>query len=380
MIVLGAAVSLTGKYAIDGANTKKGYELAVRKINDQGGVKVAGKHYKLAVRYYDDESIPLRGSELAERLIRQDGVKFMLGPYGSSLTKAMLPVVEKYKVPMIEGNGEARELFTRGYHYLFAVLSTSDQYLALAVDFAAEHASKLGKSKQDLRVALAMEDEPFAQDVRAGALDGVVRHGMKVVIDDQLPPGLDDMSGTLGKVKALKPDLLLISGQEQGALTAVDQIEAQRVAVPMIALTHCETAQLVAKRGPAAEHLLCAHQWHRSLGYKDTLFGTGEDFAREFERTHQYEPPSQAAQSAAVVQVFADAFARAQSLDPETVRSAIAGTELETFYGPIKFDAAGRNIAKPMVLTQVQGGKHVVVFPAKWASSTPVVPRPLRTP
>jgi branched-chain amino acid transport system substrate-binding protein len=83
-----------------------------------------------------------------------------------------------------------------------------------------------------------MDDEPFAQDVRAGALESVVRHGMKIVIDDQLPPGLDDMSGTLAKVRALKPDLLLVSGQEQGALTAVDQIEAQRVAVPMIALTH----------------------------------------------------------------------------------------------------------------------------------------------
>jgi branched-chain amino acid transport system substrate-binding protein len=59
------------------------------------------------------------------------------------------------------------------------------------------------------------------------------------------------------------------------------------------------------------------------------------------------------------------------------VRDAIAATELETFYGPIKFDASGRNIAKPMVLTQIQVGKYVVVAPAKWATGTPVVPRPL---
>ena len=77
-----------------------------------------------------------------------------------------------------------------------------------------------------------------------------------------------------------------------------------------------------------------------------------------------YEAPYQAAQSAAAVHVFADAFKRAQSLDPEKVRDAIAATELETFYGPVKFDEPGRNIAKPMVLTQVQGGKYVVVFPA----------------
>ena len=52
--MLGAAVSLTGKYALNGANTKNGYELAVHKINDKGGVSIGGRPYKLVVRYYDD--------------------------------------------------------------------------------------------------------------------------------------------------------------------------------------------------------------------------------------------------------------------------------------------------------------------------------------
>jgi branched-chain amino acid transport system substrate-binding protein len=120
VIVLGAAVSLTGKFAPNGTNTKNGYELAVREVNDNGGVKVGGRSYKLTVRYYDDESTPVRDTALAERLITQDDVKFMLGPYGSDLTKAILPVVEKYQVPMLEGNGAARELFTQGYRYISA--------------------------------------------------------------------------------------------------------------------------------------------------------------------------------------------------------------------------------------------------------------------
>ena len=114
VIVLGAAVSLTGKYALNGTNTKNGYELAVREVNDNGGVKVGGRSYRLVVRYYDDESTPARGTELAERLIKQDGVKFMLGPYSSGLTKAILPVVEKYKVPMIEGNGDGARAVHQG--------------------------------------------------------------------------------------------------------------------------------------------------------------------------------------------------------------------------------------------------------------------------
>jgi branched-chain amino acid transport system substrate-binding protein len=79
VIVLGAPVSLTGKYALNGANTKNGYDLAVHRINDKGGVTIGGRPYRLVVHYYDDDSTPARGTELAEQLVKQDGVKFMLG-------------------------------------------------------------------------------------------------------------------------------------------------------------------------------------------------------------------------------------------------------------------------------------------------------------
>ena len=83
-INLGAAVSLTGKYSVNGKNTKDGYDLAIKRLNEMGGVKVSGKVYKLKVVYYDDESTPARGAQLAERLISQDGVKFLLGAYRKS--------------------------------------------------------------------------------------------------------------------------------------------------------------------------------------------------------------------------------------------------------------------------------------------------------
>jgi branched-chain amino acid transport system substrate-binding protein len=376
VIVLGAAISLTGKYAQNGTNTKNGYDLAVARINDKGGIEIGGKTYKLTIRYYDDESAPARGAELAERLIEQDSVKFILGPYSSGLTKAILPVVEKHKVPMIEANGSARELFTKGYRYLFAVLSTSDQYLSPAIDLAAAEADKLGKKPNEIKVAMAMENDPFAQDVRAGVLDDIERHGMKTVIDDQLPPELNDMSPTLNKVKAVKPDMLIVSGHEKGALMAVNQIKALKAYVPIVAMTQCDSAQIAEKLGADADYTLCAHQWHESLGYKDDLFGTAKNFAAEFKAAYGYPAPYQAAESAAAVEVFADAFKRAQNLDPEKVREAIAATDLQTFYGPIKFDAAGRNIAKPVVLTQVLDGKYQLVEPAEWATAKPVIPRP----
>src|SRR5690349_23185476 len=170
-ITLGAAVSLTGKYSVNGKNTKDGYDLAVERINEMGGVKVGGKSYQLKVVYYDDESTPARAAQLTERLINQDGVKYVLGAYGSGLTKAMAPVTEKYKVPHVEGNAAARELFTQGYKYLFAVLSTSDYYLRDAVNLAAEVAKEHGKDPKTVKLAMAFENDPFSLDVRDGVLE-----------------------------------------------------------------------------------------------------------------------------------------------------------------------------------------------------------------
>jgi len=375
-IVLGAAVSLTGKYSTNGKNTQDGYALAASRINELGGVKVGGKAYQLKILYYDDESTSARGAQLAERLISQDGVKFLLGPYSSGLTKAIAPVTEKYGIPMVQGNGADRNLFTQGYRNMFAVLNTSDYYLRSAINLAAEQAQHTGKSPKGMKVAIAVENDNFSQDVRDGVVEDAKRLGMVVVIDDKLPPELNDMSATLTKVKALKPDILVVSGHEKGAALAVRQVAEMRVDVPMLALTHCDSAQIIEKFGKSAEFAVCGSQWDRSLSYKDHWFGTAEQYARLFEEKYHYEAPYQAAESSAAVLVFADALQRAASFDPGKVRDALAATDLMTFYGPVKFDGSGKNVAKSMVLYQVQDGKFKVVAPARWASSHIIYPAP----
>ena len=107
-------MSLSGKYALSGAHTKNGYDLALRRLNKRGGVAIAGTPYELVIKYYDDESTPARGTELAERLIKQDGVKYILGPFGSGQTKAMLPVIEKYRAPMVESERSGARAFHQG--------------------------------------------------------------------------------------------------------------------------------------------------------------------------------------------------------------------------------------------------------------------------
>lgn len=375
-ITLGAAVSQSGKYSTNGQHTMNGYNMAVDMINANGGVMIGGTAHKIAIKYYDDESTPARGAELAERLISQDGVKFLLGPYSSGLTKAIAPITEKHGVPMVEANGASRSLFNNGYKYLFAVLSTSEQYLASSITLAAERAEAAGKDPSTLKIAMAFENDPFSQDIRAGVMEDAAKYGMKIVIDDKLPKDLSDMTPTLTKVRALKPDLLVVSGHSKGAATAVRQINEQKVYVPMLAMTHCDSADIIGKFGDAAENTLCASQWAPTLTYSDDLMGSAGDFAANFKKLYDYAPPYQAAESAAAVMVFADAFTRAGSTDQAAVRDALSATDIQTFYGNVKFDGTGKNIAKPMVLYQVQGGTLKVVGPTEWAEADIVHPRP----
>ena len=376
-ITLGSAISITGKYSTNGIHASNGYDLAVKMINESGGVKVGGKSYKLAVKYYDDESTPARGAQLAERLIKQDGIKFMLGPYSSGLTKAVAPVTEKYKIPMVEAEGASRSLFTQGYRYLFAVLSTSEQYLASSIALAAEMAVKQGKKSSDVTVAMAFENDPFSLDVRAGVIDDIKKFNMKIVIDDKLPRDLNDMSATLTKVKALRPDLLVVSGHSKGAATAARQIKEMQIQVPMIAMTHCEAAKVISKFGSSTDGFLCPTQWAETLSYSDPMFGTAADYDKLFKATYEgyKNVPYQSAQASAAVMVWKDAFERADSFDIEKLRDALSATEMKTFYGNIRFSEAGNNLAKPMVLRQIQNGKLNVVAPSEWASHPVDFPR-----
>ena len=372
-IVIGSAISLTGKYATNGVHAQRGYEYAISKIKEKGGVKIGDKCYNFKVIYYDDESKGDRAATLAERLISQDKVQYMLGPYSSGMTKAIAPITEKYKIPMVEAEGASRSLFNKGYKYMFAVLSTSEQYLASAIALAAQIAEKNGKPTSSVKLAIAVENDPFSLDVRAGVLDDAKKYGMQVIIDEKLPRDLSDMSAILTKVKLLKPDILVVSGHTKGAVTAARQIGEQNIKVPMIAMTHCEAADVVGKYGAAANDLLCPTQWSESLSYSGPLFGTAKEYelgimAAYPDAYQGKKVPYQTAQASAAVYVFKDAFERSGSLDKEKLRDAIAATDLKTFYGQIRFASEGNNIAKPMVLRQIQNGVYVVVAPAEFAS------------
>jgi branched-chain amino acid transport system substrate-binding protein len=376
-LILGAALSATGIYASNGNNTKNGYEFGVKKVNDAGGVKIGGKCYHFKIKYYDDESTPARAAQLVERLINQDNIKFMLGPYSSPMTKAILPVTEKYKTPVVQSEAASRSLFTQGYKYHFGIIATSEKYLTPVIDMAAVQAKKAGKKPSDVKVAMIYQDDAFSLDVRQGVVELIKKHGMKTAIDDRMPKDLNDITSFLTKVKALKPDVLLLSGHEKGAATAARQMGEQKTAVPLIGITHCESGKVVNDFPKVADGFVCPTQWDETMKASDPLFGTAANYNKEMKAAHpEYKTvPYQTAQASAAILVWKAAFEKANSLDQEKVREALTKIDIPTFYGRVRFAPDGSNPGKSIVMRQIQKGKYVVVAPPEVAAAPVVYPR-----
>src|SRR5262249_53938190 len=187
-IVLGAAISMTGKTAKEGEYTRDGYQFAIDTLNQLGGIKVGGKPYKVKLKYYDDESKSERTAQLFEKLVNEDKVNLLLGPYASAPTATAAPIAEKYKIPMVEANGSAESIFNKGYKYSFMVLSPAKLYLRGVIDLVRK------KDPNVKTVAILGENEPFSKEVAAGAAEYAKSVGMEVAYHELYPSNTQDVS------------------------------------------------------------------------------------------------------------------------------------------------------------------------------------------
>ncbi len=166
-VKIGAAVSLTGNFAREGNLLKNGYAYWEKLINEAGGIDVAGKKTKVEVIYYDDESKPQSSARLTEKLITEDNVKFILGPYSSGIATATAAISEKYKVVTMTPMATADSLYQRGYKFIFCPAPLASTTL----DPMLELIKKL--PNPPTTVAIAGPDDLFPERVRRrGAEEG----------------------------------------------------------------------------------------------------------------------------------------------------------------------------------------------------------------
>ena len=373
-ILFGSSVSLTGSLAKEGKLTQEGYDFWKNYINAHGGLKVGGKTYKVEIKYYDDESKPATAAQLAERLIDQDHVNFILGPYGSGTAFTVAQMVERKKMPMVEGNGAAEKIFSQGFKYTFAVLSPAKRYLEGILDM-----SKQQKPAAQT-VAITAASDAFSQEVAQGAAEWAAAHGMKVVYNNKYPDTATDVSSIVSAVKATNPDVILNAGHLNDALLVHKGLKEQNVLAKIYGYSvGPDTPDFANSLGKDANYVFGGAQWSDAVKYRADrpgFYKTAKEYAKAFEAVYGHRPDYHNAESTAACVAFQYAIQNAGSLDTEKVRDALQKLDITTFYGIIKFDSRGMNVFKPMVTNQIQNGRLVTVWPRGLAEAPVKFPTP----
>jgi branched-chain amino acid transport system substrate-binding protein len=356
---VGAALSLTGSLAKEGALTKQGYQLCQEKVNKAGGVKVGGKKAKLAITYSDDKSEPDTAAQLIDKF-NDSGKKLILGPYGSPSTEAAAAAVERNGQVMADSSGADDNIFTKGYKNTFAVLSPATDYVATIIKAIDEGANPKPKT-----AAILSADDGFSQTAAKGGTAEAKKSGLKVVAQESFPEKTTDVSSALTKVKGKNPDLILGSVHIEEGIAIIKQSQelgvkpaggfGETVAPP--------TPDFRKALGANANGVVGSTQWTPNVKGSGPIFGSAQDYTRDFKKRFGADAEYHSAEAAAACMALVLAVEKADSADAKKVRDAMAGLNTNSFFGPIRFNAKGQNVYKPMSAIQIQDGKVVTVYP-----------------
>ena len=377
---VGVITSLSGAEVIGGNITKYGYDLWEETVNKKGGIKVGDKSYQVKLVYADDQSDPAAGANAVERMITSEKVDFILGPYTSGVTKAVAPILDKYKVPMITGSAESPSIWTQKFAYTFGSVPAAD----LTASSPLETLSKLTDPPKT--IAIIGVNDAFSKSVAESFKAAAEKNGMKVLKYDVVPAGTD-FTPLISAIKQLNPDVLAVGGHEAEHMEIIKGSKSLGF-MPKAFVMHygITNPDFTKNLGKDADYVYGAAVWTPDLQLKDDLYGTAQDYVKLYQVKYNATPDYTAAACSATGQSFSAALAKIGAKPPlsdqqrEELMKALEQVEVNTFYGPIKFATEGNwfhnNVGLKALTIQMVKGEQIIVGPADMKAKDAIYPVP----
>lgn len=362
-IKVGIILPATGEKAKFGEIEKKSFEMALEEINAAGGVN--GK--KLEFLYEDDTGRPDVARSAAEKLITQDQVAMLGGGYGSSETFAIAGVAQQNRVPFLVNTGSDNKITEMKWNYIFRLNQPVSDYPQGLESFMAD----IVKPKT---VAILYENTNFGSSGSKEFQETCKKMNLKVVLNEGYQSGGIDFTPILVKVKQENPDIVYMISYLMDASLIMKQSMELRLTPKMFVgggagFTLPEFAQ---NAGKAANMVFSATLWYQTLPYPGA-----KEYYDKFVARNKMPTEYHGAEAYSSAYVIADALKRAKSTSPDDVRESLAGTDLMTVFGPVKF-IAYENMTNqnklPTYLVQWIDGKLELVWPKQTASKPYVYP------
>jgi len=377
-IKVGLLYPVSGPVSSIGQLCVNGHKFAVDKINAQGGIKsLGGAKIKLVIA--DTEGKGEVGMAETEKLIKNENVVAIFGAYQSGVTFPTTQVAEKYKTPFLVGQAVADPITDRGFKYTFRTQFKGSWNAIGTLNILKWLGEKKGKPAKT--VALLYEDTLWGQSTAKTWKKKTPDYGLKIVGDFPYSKSATDLSPTITKIKALKPDALLqISYTADAILLTRTMYELGLNTSARIPSGggHSDPRFLEAV-GDMAENIIVNLMWHHTLKGPGTKV---QDTNAAFKKIYGDDLDDYSASAYSITWVLKDALERAGSTDKEKLREAISKTNIDIHNSPsvmpfaLKFDKTGQDPDAIGVATQYQNGKQVLIWPEEFAAAKPVFPMP----
>lgn len=361
-IKIGTPLALTGGLADEGKKQVIAYDMWLSRVNGSGGINVNGKKMKVELVRYDYETNAQRAQQLAEKLIVEDKVDFLLAPFGSGHTKVVAGVAERYGVPVVATSASSESIFDQGYKNLFGVLAPNKGSITNLLDLVSKNLPQIKT------VAILGREDVFPKAVAGTMNDLASKAGYNIRSIEYYSVGALDLSTPISKIKSIKPDWIFITGYSKDLILARKQMADLGVTAPVVTMiTGPVYREFIDALGPQAENVTSTTWWHHSALLKgDDPWGSTKAFYDEFVSKEKQDPDYVHAASAAALVALQKAIEKAKTTDKAKVRDALASLDIKTFYGPIKFGPNGMNTAiDGLPIIQVQKGQPLPIFPAE---------------
>ena len=366
---------LSGPWARQGQLMRMGADMAIEEINQKGGIKALGGA-KLALVVADAGDSTEKAKNAAQRLLAQD--PDLIGGTGawlSSFTLAATEVTERAQLPWLTLSYS--DLITnRGFKYIFQTSPTADRQAAETVPAALDLAEKAtGKRPKTVGILMDNTASPvsFAKPLREGGLE---KAGLKLVVDQIFTPPLSDATPLIEKVRAARPDFLLLpissTPDNKLVLEKLDEFGLGKGRLPLV-------GNGAPFGSPELKKVIGAELLEGLLfSVADWPFKGQEAFIEQFKkRTGEPWMTQDSLTSYGDIWIFKEALERAGAADRAKVAEAIRAMNLTdgpaklAFPGPVRFDDKGRRQDVPLIFAQWQKGEPVTVFPTDLALAKP---------
>lgn len=358
-IRVGATASLTGVYAAPGEDQLHGIRMWVHDINARGAL--LGR--KVVLVSYDDKSDAETTRRLYRKLINEDKVDLLIGPYSSDLTMVAAAVAEEHDFPMVAAGAASSMIWSQGYRNIFQVDAPAAAYMTLLLEAAQDNAGLN-------RIALVYPNTDFSTEVAQGVRSIAAERGMTIVYDQEYPLDNTDFSGLVSGMKAAQPELVIGATYLDDSVAFVKESKRQNFSPKAMAFTVGPALTEFGDRlGEDANGVMGVVSWMRSgnvpLAY---------DFSFRFKEQFGRNAGVHAAYGYGAAQVLEAGVRLAGSLDKDKVREQLGNMVFRSLLGNYRVDASGKQLAKPIFLMQWQNGYRLLVSPRELRDAPPIFP------